>query len=80
MDNEHMKNIFLELSELEHGGTTIWLEGRPSNSIMVTSQLIAHEDITYMRDYVFDEGVLKELHFDKIRDEKTIMNKKEKKR
>ncbi len=80
MDTEHMKNLYLELSELEHGGTTIWLEGHPSSSIMVTSQLCVHDEITYMRDYIFDEGVLKELHFDRISDETVNKKMKHKKR
>lgn len=75
-----MKNLYLELSELEHEGTTIWLEGHPSSSIIVTSQLCAHEELTYMRDYIFDEGVLKELHFDKISDETINKRIKSKKR
>ena len=27
-----------------------------------------NEDSTYMRDYIFQKGVLKEIHFDKITD------------
>ena len=46
---------------------TIWLEGAKSSSQDVASQLCVQEESTYMRDYIFDEGVLKEVHFDKIR-------------
>lgn len=56
-----MKKLYLELSSLEHMGTTIWFEGVPSNSKEVT------EENSYMRDYIFNEGVLTELHFDKIK-------------
>lgn len=65
-----MKKLYLELSSLEDRGITIWLEGYPSNSKCVTNQLSINEDLTYMRDYVFDEGVLKEIHFDKIDEDK----------
>lgn len=70
MNTEHMKKLYLELSSLEDRGITIWLEGYPSNSKSVTNQLSINEDLTYMRDYVFDEGVLKEIHFDKIDEDK----------
>ena len=45
---------------------TIWLEGTPSDSLNVSNQLSIHEDTSYMRDYVFEEGRLKEVHFDKV--------------
>lgn len=67
MDYEHMQRLYLELASLEDRGITIWLEGYPSNSEVVASQLTVHEESTYMRDYIFDEGVLKEIHFDKIK-------------
>ena len=58
-----MKKLYLELSSLEHMGTTIWFEGVPSNS----KELSVTEENSYMRDYIFNEGVLTELHFDKIK-------------
>ncbi len=63
---EHAKELYIELSSLENRGVTIWLEGSPSDSFGVTSQLNIHEENEYMRDYVFEEGRLKEVHFDKI--------------
>ena len=71
MNNESMQSLYLELSSLEDRGITIWLEGCPSTSDNVASQLCENEHNTYMRDYIFDKGVLKEVHFDKIRTEKT---------
>lgn len=71
MDKEYMNGLYLELSSLEDRGITIWLEGCPSNSENVTSQLCINEENTYMRDYIFDEGVLKEIHFDKIKKEES---------
>lgn len=61
-----MKKLYLELASLEDRGITIWLEGTKSNSQNVASQLSISEENTYMRDYIFNEGVLKEIHFDKI--------------
>lgn len=71
LDKEYMNGLYLELSSLEDRGITIWLEGCPSNSENVTSQLCINEENTYMRDYIFDEGVLKEIHFDKIKKEES---------
>ena len=56
-----MKKLYLELSSLEHMGTTIWFEGVPSNSKEVTEELSVTEENSYMRDYIFNEGVLTEL-------------------
>ncbi len=63
-----MQTLFLELQSYENQGITIWLEGLISTPDHVTSKIGMNEETLYMRDYIFDEGVLKELHFDKIRD------------
>ena len=63
---EQKNQLFMELSSLEDRGVTIWLEGNPSDSLDVTSQLHIHEENEYMRDYFFEEGRLKEGHFDKV--------------
>lgn len=60
------QQLYMELSSLEDQGITIWLEGYPSNSMLVASQLNVHDENLYMRDYIFDEGRLKEIHFNKI--------------
>ncbi len=67
MQKEHLEKLYLELSSLESRGITIWIEGSKSDSERAAAQLCVNEENSYMRDYVFDEGVLKELHFDKIR-------------
>ena len=66
MEHKRTQQLYLELASLENRGITIWLEGTPSSSEDVASQLSIHDESSYMRDYVFDEGVLKEVHFDKI--------------
>lgn len=60
------EKLYMELSALENRGVTIWLEGTPSDSLNVSNQLSIHEDTSYMMDYVFEEGRLKEVHFDKV--------------
>jgi hypothetical protein len=66
LNKDYTKTLFLELSSLEDHGITIWLEGSPSNPQDVASRMHINEDCAYMRDYIFDKGVLTELHFDKI--------------
>lgn len=66
MNFEHMQQLYLELASLENRGITIWLEGTISDPAQVTSQLNINDENMYMRDYVFDEGRLKEIRFDKI--------------
>lgn len=63
---EKTEKLYMELSALENRGVTIWLEGTPSDSLNVSNQLSIHEDTSYMMDYVFEEGRLKEVHFDKV--------------
>ena len=43
-------------------------EGHASDSKKVMETMSVNEDSTYMRDYIFQKGVLKEIHFDKITD------------
>lgn len=61
-----MQKLYLELASLENQGITIWLEGALSDPAHVAGRLNVHDENMYMRDYVFDEGRLKEVHFDKI--------------
>lgn len=58
--------LFIELKGIQGRGITIFLEGRKSTPEIVTDLLCVQEDSSYMRDYVYDEGVLTELHFDKV--------------
>lgn len=64
---EYMHKLYLELASLEDQGITIWLEGCPSNSEHVASQLNIHDENLYMRDYIFEDGNLKEVHFNKVK-------------
>lgn len=67
MNIKQVNQLYLELASLENQGITIWLEGCPSNSEHIVSQLNIHDENLYMRDYIFDEDILKEVHFNKIR-------------
>lgn len=64
-DNQEMQ-LIVELQEIEQRGIALWLEGLPSNSTGIANAVFVHEDGAYMRDYVYDEGVLKELRFDRV--------------
>lgn len=66
MNHEHLKKLYLELASFENRGITIWMDGSISDSKQVSNQICVGENNTYMRDYIFDEGVLKEIHFDKV--------------
>ena len=66
MNITQIPQLYLELESLEHRGITIWLEGYPSSSAQVAAQLKVQDETLYMRDYIFEEGRLKELHFDRL--------------
>ncbi len=66
MKEEEVMMLFMELRSLEERGVGIWMEGRISSPRNVTETMSVNEEFDYMRDYVFQEGVLRELHFDKV--------------
>ena len=69
MRRERVKNgqpLLVELQNYEQQGISIWLEGSLSSSNEVTNAMCVREDVSYMRDYVFQKGELSELRFDKI--------------
>ena len=57
--------LMVELQALEDQGVSIWLEGAPSSSREV-SQVAVREHNSYMRDYVFDDGKISQIHFDRV--------------
>ena len=57
--------LFVELQKIEQRGITLWLEGIQSTSVGIADAVFVNEDEAYMRDYIYDEGVLKELRFDR---------------
>lgn len=60
------QTLIVELQNLERQGISIWLEGIPSSSQQVMNAMFVREDTSYMRDYVFAEGELSEVRFDRI--------------
>lgn len=66
VERMNKKELFIELKGIQGRGITIFLEGEKSTPETVTELLCIQEDSSYMRDYVYDKGVLKELRFDKV--------------
>ncbi len=63
------KQLFIELMGIQGRGITIFIEGEKSTPETVANLLCVQEENSYMRDYVYDEGVLTELHFDKVQNQ-----------
>lgn len=64
---ENKGQLYVELQSMTSQGILLFLDGRPSSPEYVT-HVLCKEDGSYMRDYIYDEteGVLRELHFDKL--------------
>jgi len=60
--------LYIELQTLEDRGIGIWMEGHVSSPRAVAEAVSVNEKSAYMRDYIFEKGVLQEIHFDKIKD------------
>ncbi len=67
MHKENGYALMVELQNYEQQGISIWLEGCPSSSAGVMDAIRVREGISYMRDYVFREGELSEVRFDKVK-------------
>lgn len=63
---EHGDILTVELQAFENQGVSIWLDGAPSSSLEVSQIMTVREQESYMRDYVFDEGKISQIHFDRI--------------
>lgn len=63
MDKEQ---LFIELENIQDRGIMIYIEGVKSTPKTVSELVCVQEESSYMRDYVYREGVLAELHFDKV--------------
>lgn len=69
--NEGKLQLLSELQKIEQEGVGLWLEGLPSDSLEISNAVFVNEDNAYMRDYIYDREVLKELRFDRIESEET---------
>ncbi len=58
--------LMAELQNYEKQGISIWLDGAPSSPGRVSDAHRVQEGFSYMRDYVFDEEELTEIHFDRV--------------
>ena len=63
MDKEQ---LFIELENIQDRGIMIYIEGVKSTPKTVSDLVCVQEESSYMSDYVYREGVLAELHFDKV--------------
>ena len=60
--------LFEELLEYERYGIPIKIDGKPASPLQITTAHMIQEDSVYMRDYILnEEGHVKELCFDKIK-------------
>ncbi len=79
--DKNQKQLLVELQGFERQGISIWLEGSPSDSFTVSRTMSVREDSAYMRDYVYDkEGVLKELRFDRVRNQREMRSRRNRSR
>lgn len=69
--NQGKLQLFSELQKIEQEGVGLWLEGLPSDSLEISNAVFVNEDNAYMRDYIYDREVLKELRFDRIESKET---------
>ncbi len=58
--------LMAELQNYEQQGISIWLEGSPSTPDRVCDAIRVREEFTFMRDYVFCEGELAQIRFDRV--------------
>lgn len=65
-NQEKGRILLVELQSYENQGISIWLEGERSNPKEVSEAIAVREGNCYMRDYIFDEGKVSEIHFDRI--------------
>lgn len=57
-----------KLEQVQSTGVSLFLEGEPATPGVIAGKCVC-EDMIYMADYVLDEnGVLKELRYDRITD------------
>ena len=71
MNTKFSEQLYLELTSLENRGITVWLEGIPCSSAQIVNQINIEDANAYMRDYVFEEGRLTAVHFDKVSNKKS---------
>ena len=67
-DTPEKRRLYFELKTISDKGVPILIDGRRSSPGFVASRASAcTRHFSYMRDYIFVGGVLKELRFDRVR-------------
>ena len=66
MGNYGKLRLLIGLQKIEQKGIALCLEGIPSNSSGIADAVCVNEENAYMRDYIYDQGVLTELRFDRV--------------
>lgn len=65
-DSEKIQ-LFKELVNYEKQGVSLWMDDYPSSPVDIVNSEVLKEEAIYMRDYIAnEEGVLIEIHFDRI--------------
>ena len=64
--DEEYRRLFLELEEIERQGVLICMNRKPASPCQVADAHTIQEDVCYMRDYIMEGGIVKELHFDRL--------------
>lgn len=67
IDKEY-RDLFLELEEYERKGVIIRMNRVPASPCQVADAHVVRERGSYMRDYIMEGGMIKELHFNKLAD------------
>ncbi len=58
--------LIAELQNYEQHGISIWLDDSPSSPDRVLGTLRIEEELPFMRDYVFRDGELEEVRFNRV--------------
>ncbi len=58
--------LMAELQNYEQQGISIWLDNSPSSPDRVLDTLRVEEELSFMRDYVFRDGELEEVRFNRV--------------
>ena len=73
MKEEAWRELYAELEKYEHSGVSMKLDNYPASPMQIVKAHMVGEDMTYMRDYVWDEkGKMRELLFYSVLENKPM--------
>lgn len=64
--DEEYRKLFQELEAYERCGVAICIDREPASPCQVAEAHTAHAAGAYMRDYIMEGGIVKELHFNRL--------------